>query len=63
MTPHQKLHLLVDELADAEAEAALARLVRERELLEEWTATEYTESTEDAWALTNAREAIREEPW
>ncbi|HWH09533.1 MAG TPA: hypothetical protein VG165_00245 [Solirubrobacteraceae bacterium] len=63
MTPHQKLHLLVDELTDAEAEAALARLVRERVLLEEWTATEDTEATEDAWALTNAREAIREEPW
>ena len=63
MTPHQKLHLLVDELTDAEAEAALARLVRERELLEEWTATEDAEATEDAWALTNAREAIREEPW
>ncbi len=63
MTPHQKLHLLVDELTDAEAEAALARLVRERALLEEWTATEDTERTEDAWALTNAREAIREEPW
>jgi hypothetical protein len=63
MTPHQKLHLLVDELTDAEAEAALARLVRERMLLEEWTATEGTAATEDAWALTNAREAIREEPW
>ena len=63
MTPHQKLHLLVDELTDAEAEAALARLVRERELLEAWTATEVAEATEDAWALTNAREAIREEPW
>ena len=63
MSPHQKLHLLVDELTDAEAEAALARLVRERALLEEWTATEDTETTEDAWALTNAREAIREEPW
>ncbi len=62
MTPHQKLHLLVDELTDAEAEAALARLVRERELLEAWTATEVAEATEDAWALTNAREAIREEP-
>ena len=63
MTPHQKLHLLVDELTDAEAEAALARLVRERALLDEWTRTEDTAATEDAWALTNAREAIREEPW
>ena len=63
MTPHQKLHLLVDELTDAGAEAALARLVRERDLLEQWTATEDTRAAEDAWALTNAREAIREEPW
>ncbi len=63
ITPRQKLHLLVDELIDAEAEAALGRLVREREPLEGWTATEDTEATEDAWVLANAREAIREEPW
>jgi hypothetical protein len=63
MTPHQKLHVLVDELTDAEAEAALARLIRERELLDQWTAPEDAEATEDAWALSNAREAIREEPW
>lgn len=63
MTPRQKLHLLVDDLTDTEAEAALARLVREREQLEQWIAPEDTEATEDAWALTNAREAIREEPW
>lgn len=62
MTPRQKLHLLVDELTDAEAEATLARLVRERELLEQWTAPDDTEATEDAWAVTNACEAIREEP-
>jgi hypothetical protein len=63
MTPREKLHILVDELSDAEAEAALARLVRERELLQRWTAPEDTEATQDAWALANAREAIREEPW
>jgi hypothetical protein len=63
MTPHQKLHLIVDDLTDAEAEAVLARLVRERELLEQWAARENTAATEDAWALTNAREAIREGPW
>jgi hypothetical protein len=63
MTPHQKLHVLVDELTDAEAEAALARLIRERELLDQWTAPEDAEATEDAWALSNARESIREEPW
>jgi hypothetical protein len=63
MTPREKLHLLVDELSDAEAEAALARLVRERELLAQWTAPEDAQTAEDAWALANAREAIREEPW
>ena len=63
MTPHQKLHVLVDELTDAEAEATLARLTRERELLDQWTAPEDAEAAEDAWALSNAREAIREEPW
>jgi mRNA-degrading endonuclease toxin of MazEF toxin-antitoxin module len=56
MTPREKLHLLVDELSDAEAEAALARLVRERELLERWTDAEDAKATEDVWALANARE-------
>jgi hypothetical protein len=63
MTPREKLHMLVDELSETEAEAALARLVRERELLGRWTAPEDAQATEDAWALANAREAIREEPW
>ncbi len=63
MTPREKLHLLVDELSDAEAEAALARLVREREMLRRWTGAEDTHATEDVWALANAREAIREERW
>ena len=63
MTPREKLHVLVDEFSDAEAEAALARLLRERELLESWTSAESTQATEDAWALANAREAIREERW
>jgi hypothetical protein len=63
MTPREKLHLLVDELSDAEAEAALARLVRQRELLGRWAETEDTDASEDAWALANAREAIREERW
>ena len=30
MTPREKLHLLVDELSDGEAQAALARLIRDR---------------------------------
>jgi hypothetical protein len=63
MTPREKLHLLVDELSDAEADAALARLVRQRELLGHWTQTEDADATEDAWALANAREAIHEERW
>lgn len=63
MTTREKLHLLVDELSDAEAEAALARLTRERDLLAEWTAPADAQATEDAWALSNAREAIREEHW
>jgi hypothetical protein len=63
VTPREKLHFLVDELSDAEAEAALARLVRQRELLRQWTRADDTDATEDAWALANAREAIREERW
>ncbi len=63
MTPREKLHLLVDELSEAEAEAALARLVRERELLARWSEPEDADAVEDAWAVANAREAIREEPW
>jgi hypothetical protein len=63
MTPREKLHLLVDELSDAEAQAALARLVRERELLQHWTGAGDRDATEDLWALANARAAIREERW
>jgi hypothetical protein len=63
MTPREKLHLLVDQLSDDEAEAALARLVREREILARWTEREDADTAEDAWGLANAREAIREEPW
>jgi hypothetical protein len=63
MTPREKLHRLVDELSDAEAEAALAQLVRQRELLGQWARAGNTDATEDAWALANAREAIREERW
>jgi hypothetical protein len=63
MTTRERLHLLVDEFSDAEAEAALARLTRERDLLAQWTAPEDAQRTEDAWALSNAREAIREERW
>ena len=63
MTTREKLHMLVDDLSEAEAEAALARLVREREALEQWAGTADAEADEDAWARENAREAVREEPW
>ena len=63
MTTRERLHVLVDELTDAEAEAALARLSRERELLRQWTAPADVGVAEDEWALANAHEAIREEPW
>ncbi|MGA3362575.1 MAG: hypothetical protein ABSD82_11165 [Solirubrobacteraceae bacterium] len=63
MTTREKLHRLVDDLDDAEVEAVLTRLVREREAIERWTAAEDAPPAVDAWALANAREAIREEPW
>lgn len=63
MTPREKLHHFVDDLSDAEAEAALVRLVRQRETLGQWTGSDDTDATEDAWALANARDAIREERW
>ncbi len=63
MTTREQLHILVDELTDGEAEAALARLSRERELLRQWTASTDSAAAEDQWALANAREAIREERW
>ena len=63
MTPREKLHRLVDELNDAEIEAALVLLEREREAVRQWAQAEDADAAEDAWALSNAREAIREEPW
>jgi len=63
MTSREKLHLFVDELTDAEADATLARLLRDRELLAHWTRSEASHAGEDAWAIANAREAIREERW
>jgi hypothetical protein len=63
MTSKEKLHHFVEELSDDEADAALTRLVRERELLTRWANSEEDSATEDAWARANAREAIREERW
>jgi hypothetical protein len=53
----------VDELTDAEAGAALARLAGEGELLRQWTGPTDAGAEEDEWALANARVAIRDEPW
>jgi hypothetical protein len=63
VSAREKLHQLVEELSEAEAEAALVRLAREREALDQWAKREDLEAVEDAWALANAREAIREESW
>jgi hypothetical protein len=63
MTSREKLHVLIDELTDAEADATLARLVRDREQLDHWAETENTAAVQDTWAIANARDAIREERW
>ena len=63
MTSREKLHVLIDELTDAEADATLARLVRDREQLNHWAETENTLAVQDTWAVANARDAIREERW
>lgn len=63
MTSRDKLHRFVDELSEDEAEAALHRLLQERVAVEQWAATEEGPAVEDAWALANAHDAVREEPW
>lgn len=63
MTTREKLHRLVDELTEAEAHAALTRLERERAAIERWAEADDAGSVTEAWAVANAREAIREEPW
>jgi len=63
VTTRDKLHRLVDDLDEAEVEAALVRLARDHEALQAWARAENAEPAQDAWALQNAREAIREEPW
>jgi hypothetical protein len=63
VTTREQLHSLVDDLSEAEAEAALARLTRERDSLSTWAKADGRDAAQDAWALSNAREAIREEPW
>ena len=51
------------ELNEAEVEAVLLPLERERRAVEQWAQGDDAELVEDAWARANAREAIREEPW
>jgi hypothetical protein len=59
----EKLHRLVEELSEDEADAMLTRVAREREDVRQWALAGDAEAIEDAWALANAREAIRQEPW
>ncbi len=63
VSTREQLHSFVDDLSEAEAEAALVRLMRERDSLSTWAKADSRDATEDAWALANAQEAIREEPW
>jgi hypothetical protein len=63
VTTREKLHRLVDELDEAEVEAALFRLERERDALQQWAQGEDPGAVEDEWAQGNAREAVREDPW
>lgn len=67
MTTREKLHRLIDELSEAEAEAALIRLARDREAIDRWAEEENAEAVEDTWApsrtpgrlLTRARRSVR----
>ena len=63
MTPREKLYRLVDQLDESKVEAALVLLEREREAVRQWAQAEGANTAEDACALSNAREANREEPW
>jgi hypothetical protein len=73
MTSKERLHKLVDELSEAEANNALVVLSRSREensdraTIGRAIAAGYERipqtAEEDAWAQANAREAIREERW
>jgi len=63
VTTREKLHRLVAELNEAEVEAALVRLARERNAVQEWAKTDNATVVEDAWSVANAREATYEEPW
>jgi hypothetical protein len=75
MTTKERLHKLVDELSEREADATLRFAVarREGETVDEAATTGESIAAgyrrvpqtpvEDAWAHANAREAIREEPW
>jgi hypothetical protein len=73
VTTKERLHRLVDALSEREADEAL-RIFAERSGRDDDPAAigraiagGYSRipptPDEDAWALANAREAIREEPW
>lgn len=57
------LHQIVAELSEAQVEAMLPRLVRERYAVENWIEGEELGADENFWAVANAREAIRGEGW
>lgn len=63
MTTREQLHSLIDELSDSHVEAELARLSRERQLLEQWLESEARDPDMEQWSLENARRALRDQPW
>jgi hypothetical protein len=71
VTTKERLHKLVDELSEAEADEtlrfAVARHENQGTALGQAIAAGYERipqaAEEDAWALANARDAIREERW
>lgn len=76
VTTKERLHKLVDELTDAEADNALLTLARSREHqgaleherrrveIDEAIVASYSETPqEDLGALWATRQSIREEPW
>jgi hypothetical protein len=66
MTTKERLHKLIDELPDAQAAEVLdfASARATPESASGGGGEEHRETAEEReWALANAREAIREEPW
>ncbi len=71
VTTKERLHKLVDELSEREADEtlrfAVARHENQSTAIGREIAAGYERlpqtTEEDAWAQANARDAIREEPW